>query len=114
MRISDWSSDVCSSDLAIESAEENDPVQQRGDGEQHIGQRFDAAVVAEVERPHQDGERRSADHERRVAAVAPAVTPQSVDRSEERRVGNECVSEGRTRWSPCTLKKNNNKHKPVK
>src|SRR3546814_16946441 len=27
--------------------------------------------------------------------------PLSLARSEERRVGNECVSTGRSRWSPC-------------
>src|SRR3546814_92704 len=30
----------------------------------------------------------------------PSVTAVSVDRSEERRVGKECVSTGRSRWSP--------------
>src|SRR3546814_14813362 len=29
-----------------------------------------------------------------------------LDRSEERRVGKECVSTCRSRWSPCHLKKN--------
>src|SRR3546814_18053216 len=32
-------------------------------------------------------------------------------RSEERRVGKECVSTCRSRWSPCTLKTNQNIHK---
>src|SRR3546814_19470309 len=32
-------------------------------------------------------------------------------RSEERRVGNECVSPCRSRWSPCNSKKNKKKEK---
>src|SRR3546814_15122753 len=31
-------------------------------------------------------------------------------RSEERRVGQECVSTGRSRWSPCHLKTNTTRH----
>src|SRR3546814_2235094 len=65
MRISDWSSDVCSSDLLLAIAEE----------------RF---------------------HLRRHHAVGAADVDQQcrVERSEERRVGKECVSTCRSRWSP--------------
>src|SRR3546814_6679378 len=65
MRISDWSSDVCSSDLS---------------------------------------QRRSAgpDLESRASAVpcSRRRTSKAVSRSEERRVGKECVSTCRSRWSP--------------
>src|SRR3546814_3362448 len=69
MRISDWSSDVCSSDLA---------------GRHVCGQR----------RP------RGGDSVVHVGELAhlPAIAPQR--RSEERRVGKECVSTCRSRWSP--------------
>src|SRR3546814_1741854 len=70
MRISDWSSDVCSSDL--------------GEG----GTREDTAIIE-------------------ILATAGATNnfPQSGlnfmrYRSEERRVGKECVSTCRSRWSP--------------
>src|SRR3546814_5051174 len=68
MRISDWSSDVCSSDLARSRA--------RG------------RAQGEVERAPC-----AADGDRRLLRSAH-------DRSEERRVGKECVSTCRSRWSP--------------
>src|SRR3546814_1425872 len=72
MRISDWSSDVCSSDLP----------------------RHDAVGMA-VGRADQ---RAASTH----AAVADADAAGELGqlRSEERRVGKECVSTCRSRWSP--------------
>src|SRR3546814_8329111 len=67
MRISDWSSDVCSSDL-LPSV--------RGRG----------------------GRRLSASCSLSVLPLAPGPLP--AIRSEERRVGKECVSTCRSRWSP--------------
>src|SRR3546814_12576960 len=86
MRISDWSSDVCSSDLVI--------------GPRVAGlHREMAAVVAG------DADlRRGAEQRARLARVA-IVLPE-MDRSEERRVGKECVSTCRSRWSPYHYKKN--------
>src|SRR3546814_9708555 len=81
MRISDWSSDVCSSDLLFTV----------------------------------DGGADGLDVARRVAEVAPGwlvaggrlyvetseeQAPVAAERSEERRVGKECVSTCRSRWSP--------------
>src|SRR3546814_17060544 len=77
MRISDWSSDVCSSDL----------VQPRRPGP--------AASEAPPPRPRHSS--RWGLHRRPAA---------SRDRSEERRVGKECVSTFRSRWSPSHYKKN--------
>src|SRR3546814_6883336 len=76
MRISDWSSDVCSSDL-------------RPGGE-----------VAPQRAHHRSGEgvRPAADALRPEDARHPAR--REPDRSEERRVGKECVSTCRSRWSP--------------
>src|SRR3546814_13261492 len=92
MRISDWSSDVCSSDLV------------------KCFQPHIAAVGpvsgTEIER-HADfslpvrGEAKLnpwIDHEAVFVIVGP--------RSEERRVGKECVSTCRSRWSPYHYKKN--------
>src|SRR3546814_2539008 len=73
MRISDWSSDVCSSDLGIDAA--------------HLaGADADGGAVAGVDdgvRLHVLGDAEGEHH-----------------RSEERRVGKECVSTCRSRWSP--------------
>src|SRR3546814_5009282 len=86
MRISDWSSDVCSSDLdAVEVLAE---IGQRGaviDGRAHR--------IAEV--GHQRDAIGAGDHEGIVALGLP-----DIGRSEERRVGKECVSTCRSRWSP--------------
>src|SRR3546814_2841643 len=70
MRISDWSSDVCSSDLEGDTSR--------------------AATVV-------DSSFRS---RRRGGVRARSTTADSVFRSEERRVGKECVSTCRSRWSP--------------
>src|SRR3546814_5680564 len=72
MRISDWSSDVCSSDLA--GAEDHQQIVQH-----RFGKDRDPNGRGETERVHQRFR---------------------VWRSEERRVGNECVSTCRSRWSP--------------
>src|SRR3546814_6924526 len=85
MRISDWSSDVCSSDLS--------PWKKGG-----------AAFGAWVSGlPHEVDLR--------------GKPPQShwwhegFQRSEERRVGKECVGTCRSRWSPYHSKTNNNRYK---
>src|SRR3546814_3215704 len=79
MRISDWSSDVCSSDLARHQ------------------------TLADAARTVDRDDRRQARmhgacachrHQAKVSAAS------CVKRSEERRVGKECVSTCRSRWSP--------------
>src|SRR3546814_2014950 len=82
MRISDWSSDVCSSDLAADwPSSDGRPIH--------------------LLRPHGSvGLRTGSRHGR-----AAASTHRSGDRSEERRVGKECVSTCRSRWSPYHSKK---------
>src|SRR3546814_20377092 len=94
MRISDWSSDVCSSDL----------VDAHGVGSRQRGNGPDPVVV----RPGASG---GASDLGACPAFAVGfashcggITP--IARSEERRVGKECVSTCRTRWSPYHLKKN--------
>src|SRR3546814_3752695 len=78
MRISDWSSDVCSSDLLVEQ-----------DGHK---------LVVTMNRP----ERRNAlsSEMLRIMESAWDRVNEDPERSEERRVGKECVSTCRTRWSP--------------
>src|SRR3546814_5990723 len=81
MRISDWSSDVCSSDL------QRQPV------------RHDPRCVMEAQRI---APRRSR-HPHLAQQTAHALFDlggKRTRRSEERRVGKECVSTCRSRWSP--------------
>src|SRR3546814_20525440 len=106
MRISDWSSDVCSSDLIDRAAYTPDLA---------VAELLvDPAAAA----PDQDRVLSSIDEQIFVMAVMPvpfagdananAVRKRSADRafqrqlirSEERRVGKECVSTCRSRWSP--------------
>src|SRR3546814_4188309 len=79
MRISDWSSDVCSSDLTADRL---------------FGDNYHWSVLA------------AGANQMRVAAMAASmgghvrVGLEDSLRSEERRVGKECVSTCRSRWSP--------------
>src|SRR3546814_15108992 len=95
MRISDWSSDVCSSDLAktIEAS--------------FFSSRHNISfttlstnpIINLVSKPNDIA----------VAIMFAVITPESQNqclRSEERRVGKECVSTCRSRWSPYHYKKN--------
>src|SRR3546814_20341109 len=95
MRISDWSSDVCSSDLDF--AETVVPELEPAIGGEH------------PERLEQIVEGRGADAQQRVArarklhllgAILEHQQQPAIGRSEERRVGKECVSTCRSRWSP--------------
>src|SRR3546814_16766007 len=106
MRISDWSSDVCSSDLLIEALE----VQKLEfstvfDGEKdgrmvkimpvnRITTRADLSeLIAGFD--YKAWERQQNENPNRPVEK----------RSEERRVGKECVSTCRSRWSPYNSKK---------
>src|SRR3546814_13612367 len=91
MRISDWSSDVCSSDLQGEAPL---AVLHR----EHVGAEF---LPMAARFPQGAGQELGGAH--LAIAGAPHVAP---DRSEERRVGKECVSTCRSRWSPYHSKKN--------
>src|SRR3546814_12685771 len=102
MRISDWSSDVCSSDLRGQCIA---ALRRRGgaavDGSEGS---IEARAQAARRVPRHDGRslRSRRDGHR------PGV-PRAEARSEERRVGKECVSTCRSRWSPYHLKKKNNR-----
>src|SRR3546814_19772585 len=111
MRISDWSSDVCSSDLAESrvgrTTNLRDPVETghgRFDG-RHVfstktcdRQFLDEADV-DAGKPH-----RLCDAEARLTLIAPLahVCRQSW---EERRAGQEWCRPGKYRWAPCQKKK---------
>src|SRR3546814_8357403 len=95
MRISDWSSDVCSSDLnGYSMAAEPcriDTVARGGVG-----------VVARDStqgRQHHSAATRAEAPKSRCSSEEEGFV-QAPGRSEERRVGKECVSTCRSRWSP--------------
>src|SRR3546814_17489774 len=97
MRISDWSSDVCSSDL-----------RRAGEIAEHAGDERKLLLLDRIADLHVVGQL----HARRAHAIEfvlgafPLRHDRSplpgwiTDRSEERRVGKECVSKCRSRWSP--------------
>src|SRR3546814_13359821 len=112
MRISDWSSDVCSSDLAL--IEWDDKVLELGEAGKPIS-RWDGETM----KPHPVTGKPVPDEDARVevwryvkprAAKWPKAdfivgNPPFIGRSEERRVGKECVSTCRSRWWPYHYKK---------
>src|SRR3546814_20829050 len=115
MRISDWSSDVCSADLeGLAILVDAQP--QIGVAFADIGTRRrppaaeEIAVVVELERRgtgQRVHQRRVGDHI--VARLAVDAERARIDRmfpprSEERRVGKECVITFRSGWSPYSYK----------
>src|SRR3546814_4404512 len=98
MRISDWSSDVCSSDLGLKFFNVYGPNEEH----KHAMKSVASQIWPHVHEGHgvqlfksyrgdvpDGGQKRDFVYVRDVA-----------DRSEERRVGKECVSTWRSRWSP--------------
>src|SRR3546814_15616329 len=101
MRISDWSSDVCSSDLAVRDLEQGaDDVLVR-DGEESPNERERTDRTHNGSNPALDEEGTDEGH-REEHSREQQGRPDVVEalRSEERRVGKECVSTCRSRWSP--------------
>src|SRR3546814_20568281 len=107
MRISDWSSDVCSSDLGRPRPEQPDREPREAEQQDRDADRFVQLVSRE-----------------KFGAIVPLERPAERDlesekqrdepgkRSEERREGNECVSTFRTRCSTYHQKKNTNQQQP--
>src|SRR3546814_21174103 len=93
MRISDWSSDVCSSDLSTEYADSLDPEDFR-----RLVERF-LNTCSTIVRGHR-GQLASY-----IGDAIMAHFGYPTARSEERRVGKECVSTCHSRWSPLHSKK---------
>src|SRR3546814_14439399 len=88
MRISDWSSDVCSSDLGYQGtlAAVRERLAAKSQQVQAQGTLFDA--------------------QSRVFTAKTGAIGEKARRSEERRVGKECVRTCRSRWSPYHEKHN--------
>src|SRR3546814_17994909 len=96
IRISDWSSDVCSSDLQYALNALN--VDEHGLDE--MDNRILLTIIDKFKGGHVG-----------VKTIATAVGEDEgtiEERSEERRVGKECVSTCRSRWSPYDSKKTRN------
>src|SRR3546814_17361965 len=116
MRISDWSSDVCSSDLRV-AQHAHRLFGPRNLGLAARGVQIDLAelLVDRARRQPLRLELRGIEND----ANLPADPAVAIDarhtgageqpRSEERRVGNECVSACNSRWAPYHYKKKNNK-----
>src|SRR3546814_14686817 len=106
MRISDWSSDVCSSDL-LAMARPDIGFTLEHDGRRNIavqpGESRELRVAALTDRHLADNHVMVALEREGVTVSGVAALPtyhRGVARSEERRVGKECVSTCRFRWSP--------------
>src|SRR3546814_13149673 len=104
MRISDWSSDVCSSDL-LSLADEMDVQDKPKDAfESELDD-----VNAELERLSDSLAQPTFTAEDALASADDEPDFDFLSRSEERRVGKECVSTCRSRWSPYHSKKKKTK-----
>src|SRR3546814_11811081 len=109
MRISDWSSDVCSSDLTALTALWRGRKTVLG----LVGGRCTKTGTVNFRDPILASTRTtipSAQEDYPLADVPAKVMTWTADRSEERRVGKECVSTCRSRWSPYPEKKKKTKN----
>src|SRR3546814_13690950 len=111
MRISDWSSDVCSSDLApvrgcapAEQGDERAALDRVGSD--HAGKREEGRRIVDVLDRCRDP---------RAGTDVAGILDQEggAQRSEERRGGKEGVSACRSRWSQYRLNKNNKQEQRV-
>src|SRR3546814_17985488 len=98
MRISDWSSDVCSSDLHLDDIEAVIKILAKCAAADQLAQ----MLVRGRDHAHVDGDLAFGADRAHCALLQRA---QQLDlhvrrRSEERRVGKECVSTCRSRWLP--------------
>src|SRR3546814_20787273 len=104
MRISDWSSDVCSSDLGQRCTNARRLIVKQAMAEPLIEEVRTLSGRLIVDHPHAEP----------APYMGPVIDNEAADgltesflilmsnggRSEERRVGKECVSTCRSRWSP--------------
>src|SRR3546814_12295935 len=103
MRISDWSSDVCSSDLEEQEqlAALAPLIRPAGTFSRKREKGFlIRRCVPLAPRPGPAQRAGRSGMREPMARKQHAFTPQAGERSEERRVGKECVRTGRSRWSP--------------
>src|SRR3546814_4063375 len=96
MRISDWSSDVCSSDLLERLTERTCHPGDHGFPVSHVEEQGTEHVPILVHHPQTI----AVEIPLPLQALVEPVGHIRDERSEERRVGKECVSTCRSRWSP--------------
>src|SRR3546814_19407184 len=110
MRISDWSSDGCSSDLRARVREDRRDLKGPGETQASDLRRSQARDVLPLVDNAAGGRLEKLREKIEAGGLAGSIRPdqgmdgaardREIDRSEERRVGKECVSTGRSRWSP--------------
>src|SRR3546814_17785819 len=99
MRISDWSSDVCSSDLGLQTRRRPHwDTFSRSQGDRKRVSRQTYSCRPEV--PHEVRPRSAGPPRASCPPLSLPLEPVAGLRSEERRVGKEWVSTCRFRWSP--------------
>src|SRR3546814_15645859 len=100
MRISDWSSDVCSSDLRdvlLKDYTMNQRLNMNVSGGGKVARYFVAGSFNQDNRILEVDNRNNFNNNINLKTYS---LRSNVNRSEERRVGKECVSTCRSRWSP--------------
>src|SRR3546814_13636129 len=112
MRISDWSSDVCSSDLALGVGELFLELRNRAVGKLASAREITTALRLIEFEPRRVQPLLELGGARDLVLLGLPARGQfgrllfeigevGLERSDERRVGKECVSTCRSRWSPC-------------
>src|SRR3546814_17752935 len=100
MRISDWSSDVCSSDLCYISREGTTTREPRtGDDRTGGSTSIDKSLCLRLSNPFTDIDLSLMGTPDDILGRS-SVLVDDWGRSEERSVWHECVGTGRSRWSP--------------
>src|SRR3546814_21188110 len=103
MRISDWSSDVCSSDLdpklAAQAAKLGKTLAEVAKGNR-IGHALENMMQLAMGAGEESVEGNIAGRNGKSLLSKVTDLKSFISRSEERRVGKECVSTCRSRWSP--------------
>src|SRR3546814_18963779 len=101
MRISDWSSDVCSSDLTLTTPKElGGPGGEGNNPEQLFAAGYSACFLGAIKFAAGKQKVKVAEDSRVTAKVGIGPRDDGEGSSEERRVGKECVSTCRSRGSP--------------
>src|SRR3546814_6451193 len=98
MRISDWSSDVCSSDLP--DARSATPAPPSGPAASPQRARGRSRRIRARAHPPEGRRRSFVVHPAQIGLDRIERIGAAIERSEERRDGKEWVSTGRSRWSP--------------
>src|SRR3546814_21196307 len=103
MRISDWSSDVCSSDLLVRLARIQAAAAAR---EESLGTYIHDAIRRFLDTASEEEWTTAMGRLHDDPMPGDRITDLAIERrSEERRVGKECVRTCRSRWSPYHSKK---------